>query len=440
VGRRRKAVELALWMNGEHVGMWRVTSTGMHELHYDAQWIESPLGRPVSLSMPLRPASVPYKGDVVRNYFENLLPDNKAIRTRIAHRFNTTADAFDLLREIGRDCAGALQLLPESAMPENVRRVDASPMSDEAIEMELANLTNRNASRTDDQGFLRLSLAGAQEKTAFTWHDGQWCRPAGATPTTHIFKLPLGQVPSGIDLTTSVYNEWLCAHLLAALGVPVASTTIGRFGAQQVLIVERFDRRMSSEGWWLRLPQEDFAQVYGVDPARKYEADGGPGIASILRQLHGSSQAQEDRRDFMRTQVLFRMLCAIDGHSKNFSLFIGPRGSYQLTPRYDVLSAYPVMGRKAGMLARQNVKMAMAVWGKTRHYEWARIQRRHLEHTATACHVPDGANIIDELAARTPGAIDDIAARLPNDFPAEVAESIFIGLRGAAKSLQLNQA
>lgn len=61
---------------------------------------------------------------------------------------------------------------------------------------------------------------------------------------------------------------------------PVAQCEIEHFGAQKVLVVERFDRRLSATGdYWLRLPQEDFCQATATPPALKYEADGGPGPA-----------------------------------------------------------------------------------------------------------------------------------------------------------------
>lgn len=111
--RPKRSGTLSLWMNGQRVGTWTVTAQGEHVLHYDEAWLASPLGRPISLSMPLRPASAPYKGELVRNYFENLLPDNENIRQRLAKRFSTGTEAFRLLAEIGRDCVGALQIMPD---------------------------------------------------------------------------------------------------------------------------------------------------------------------------------------------------------------------------------------------------------------------------------------------------------------------------------------
>lgn len=432
--RTRKSGALGLWMNGERVGSWLVTAQGEHQLHYDETWLASPLGRPLSLSMPLRPAGAPYKGELVRNYFENLLPDNDNIRQRLAKRFSTGTDAFRLLAEIGRDCVGALQIMPDGETPPAAGAIQCEPLSGTQVAEHLAGTLTAPAFAQDDDSF-RISIAGAQEKTALLWYRGDWCRPLGATPTSHIFKLPMGQMPGGIDLSTSVENEWLCHRLLQAFDVPVAKTEILRFGEMKALGVERFDRRWLADGRLLRLPQEDFAQVFGLPPDIKYESQGGPGIRPILDQLNGSSQAPIDRRDFFRTQVLFWMLAAIDGHAKNFSVFIEPRGFYRLTPRYDVLSAYPVMGHGAGRLSVHKVRMAMAIDGRNRHYKWAEIRREHFEQTAQDCRLPDAPALIDELVAATPSAIAQAAGDLPGGFPEGLASAIFDGLVQAAEKL-----
>jgi len=88
----RKSGALGLWMNGQPVGSWVVTAQGEHQLHYDETWLASPLGRPISLSMPLRPVGAPYRGERVRNYFENLL-NGSAITSRICCQTTTTFDS-----------------------------------------------------------------------------------------------------------------------------------------------------------------------------------------------------------------------------------------------------------------------------------------------------------------------------------------------------------
>lgn len=123
----------------------------------------------------------------------------------------------------------------------------------------------------------RISIAGAQEKTALLWYQDRWQRPLGSTPTSHIFKLPIGKiVQNNIDLSESCENEWLCLRIAKAFGFDVANADLATFGKKKVLVVQRFDRRWSKSGeWLLRLPQEDFCQALGIAPALKYESHGG---------------------------------------------------------------------------------------------------------------------------------------------------------------------
>src|SRR5690606_21615011 len=107
-----------------------------------------------------------------------------------------SAGPFDLLTAIGRDCVGAVQILGEDEAPDGHDRIDAAPVSEEDIERHLLEMVSPHAfaaGRDRDADF-RISLAGAQEKTAFLWWNGKWHVPLGATPTSHIFKLPLGLV------------------------------------------------------------------------------------------------------------------------------------------------------------------------------------------------------------------------------------------------------
>src|SRR5882757_2682904 len=111
MARPSKSRALAVWMNGERVGTWVVHPAKPDEFSYAPEWLAAEAARPISLSMPLRPLE--YKGAEVAAYFDNLLPDSRRIRERLQHRFGAASSrAFDLLAEIGRDCVGAIQLLP----------------------------------------------------------------------------------------------------------------------------------------------------------------------------------------------------------------------------------------------------------------------------------------------------------------------------------------
>ena len=421
---------LDVWMNGELVAHWTITAAGAHMFSYDPVWLENPLRRSLSLSLPLSQGVTPFSGKVVEFYFDNLLPDSIGIRKRLASKFGAeSTHAFQLLEKIGRDCVGAIQLLHGGSPAPDVRRIDAEPLSESEIERILDDtVSNRNIG-VPEEDELRISIAGAQEKTALLWHNDQWCRPRGTTPTTHILKLPLGEVGGmRADFSTSVENEWLCAKLLRAYGLPVADSTFGMFGRHKVLVVTRFDRRLI-DGWWARLPQEDFCQVAGMSPEQKYEENGGPGMSTILDTLRGSDDAETDRKNFMAAQLIFWMLAAPDGHAKNFSIFIGQQDHFLLTPFYDVMSAWPIIGKGAREFQWKKVKLAMALRTKNAHYRMAEIQRRHWNEVAkTNALGSDFEAVIQRFVANTPEVIESVSKELPAGFPTIVSERIFNGL------------
>lgn len=448
MGRRSHTRTLGLWMNGAYVGTWSIQPHIGEVLQYDDNWVASEQGRPLSLSLPFTPGNDPHRGNVVRAYFDNLLPDSKAIRERVARRFRTVStDTFSLLAEVGRDCVGALQILPARVAPAGVTSVQATPMSDADVARLLRDIVTPGQMGGSELGAeeFRISIAGAQEKTALLRFNDRWCRPHGTTPTSHIFKLPLGLVGNmKFDLGESVENEWLCSEILAAYGLPVAHTEPLLFEDIKVLAVERFDRmwwkKEDGTPWLVRLPQEDMCQATGTPPHLKYESDGGPGVDRVMGLLKTAMQAERDRRTFFQAQVLFWMLCATDGHAKNFSLFLRPRGGYELTPLYDVLSAYPILGEGPGKLSPFEAKMAMAVRSKNSHRRMRDIQRRHWVAVGKRYGVvtPDGRGarfVIDDLVTRTPSVVRDMRAKLPEGFPETVADSILDGLLAAADRL-----
>lgn len=426
---------LAVWMNGDLVGRWQVGRTGKHTFTYEPGWRANPKFRPLSLSLPLTQDGA-LTGNVVTNYFDNLLPDNEAIRKRLRDRFRTgSADAFSLLEAIGRDCVGAVQLLPDGAPAPDVRKLQFAPLSTADIEAILGGLAAGVGEDPDDDEGFRISIAGAQEKTALLRVGEQWCRPHGSTPTTHILKPPIGITPGrNLDLTLSPENEWLCSRLLHGLGIPVPKCWVEPFGNRRALVVERFDRQWQHDSQWLvRIPQEDMCQVMGLPSNAKYERDGGPGVQSCLRVLLGSQNSERDRQTFLLAQLAFWLLAAIDGHGKNFSVFLLPGGAYRLTPLYDVLSAWPIIGSGPNSIQYRKAKMAMAIRGESAHYRISEILPRHWPTLAAKSGVPGMWDSMQELVARVPDAIAAAEGELPVGFPKALAATIFDGMRQHAQ-------
>lgn len=420
-------MDLIVSLNGFHVGTLTKDKHGGLHFTYQQPWLALPGCRPISLSLPL--SSSPYSGEKVYNFFDNLLPDNQRIRDKVQTRFNASSNhAFDLLSAIGNDCVGAIQLTDK--LPDNVKQIRAKPLSEQAISTLLSSYKEAPLGMDDTDDDFRISIAGAQEKTALLKLDGSWHKPMGTTPTTHIFKLPIGELPSvNIDLTDSCENEFICLELARVLGFDVARSQVLTFDTQKVFCVERFDRRFASDKRWImRLPQEDFCQALGLGSAKKYQADGGPTIKDCMDLLR-SSVNQKDRETFFKTQILFWLLAAIDGHGKNFSVFLLPENRFQMTPLYDVISAYPVMSKKG--LQKQKIKMAMSLKGKNTHWKWAGILPRHF--ISTAKHVgyseAKAKQHIEELIGNIEEAISSVQQKIPVSFPEYVAQSIFAGIR-----------
>lgn len=431
--RRPARPPLNVFLNNRRVGRLTRQASGAIEFAYAEDWLALPNAIPVSLSLPLRPGG--YHGDRVLAVFENLLPDSRPIRTRVAERVGAMGtDAFSLLSEIGRDCVGALQFVPDDVEPPDAMDVTGVPVDDAEVAAIIGDLARAPLGLDRDAAF-RISVAGAQEKTALLYHDGRWMKPLGTTPTTHILKPQIGALPGGIDLSDSVENEYYCLKLLAAFGLSVNAAEIVRFGDTAVLAVERFDRRWTRDGRLLRLPQEDMCQALSVPPAAKYESEGGPGIVDVARLLAGSDDPGGDRLTFLKAQMLFWLIGATDGHAKNFSIFLSPGGRFRLTPLYDVLTAQPSLA--AGQIERRHYKLAMAV-GASRKYRIGDLHGRHFVETGRAAGLSAAmvGVAMEAIHAGFDAAFAAVEAGLPAGFPEAIHVSVLAGARERLRQLR----
>jgi serine/threonine-protein kinase HipA len=431
---RARKEPLNVFLNSRLVGQLQREASGAVSFRYDRSWLDWEFVMPVSLSLPLRTQA--YSGAPVIAVFDNLLPDSDALRRSIAARTRAEGvDAYSLLSAIGHDCVGALQFLPAGVEPGPAGAVEGDPINDEEIAAIVGNLAAVPLGVTEDESF-RISIAGAQEKTAFLNRDGQWYKPRGTTATTHIFKPSIGRLPNGMDLTQSAENEYFCLKTVALLGVEAAKAQLAVFGEKSVLIVERFDRRWTADGRLLRLPQEDCCQALSVAPFRKYQEDGGPGIQQILELLRGSDEPLADQRAFLKANIVFWLLGATDGHAKNFSVFLRPGGRFQLAPMYDVISAQPSFDSK--QILWKQYRLAMS-FGTKPHYSFRQIAPRHFFQTAERAGLGKQVvpSILEELLQQAPVAIEQALTDLPANFPEEIAHSITSGIEKRLRSLEL---
>ncbi|MBN22245.1 MAG: serine/threonine protein kinase [Bdellovibrionaceae bacterium] len=423
MARRKSLQTLNIFLNALPLGSLSYEKRNNLIFTYNAEWLNRQNSFPISRSLPLREEV--YEGRRVYAYFDNLLPDGISIRQRIAAQMHAKSDqAFDLLEVVGRDCVGALQFVKTTDEEPSLEAPTGTPLTEKEIASKLRKLRTIPLGASDEEDF-RLSIAGAQEKTAFLLLNGKWHTPLGASPTTHIFKPQIGEIRPGLGFADSVENEWLCAKIVKAFGVPVAECEIEFFEDIKVLVVERFDRAWVGNKL-IRLPQEDICQALSIPNFKKYENEGGPGIVQIMDLMNESINRDEDRYNFMKTQIIFLLLGAIDGHAKNFSLSWRPTG-FEMTPLYDILSAQPLLDK--GVFQLQKLKMPMA-YGNSRKYRLNEIYRRNVLETAKLCRFDQDRmeEIIDQTINEIPEVIERVQTSLPQSFPKEIAESILTGM------------
>ncbi|WP_370162539.1 type II toxin-antitoxin system HipA family toxin [Limimaricola soesokkakensis] len=420
MGRKSLTRTLDVYLNGRLAGYYGYRPAAGASFRYDEAWLGWQFRFPISRALPLMSST--QTGDHVDAVFENLLPDVPELRRAIAERTEARSDrTHDLLAAIGQDCVGAMQFMPHGVTPADPFRIEGTPQSEAQIAETLRSLSTTPLGINPDEPF-RISLAGAQEKTAYLWHDGAWLRPTGLTPTTHIFKRPMGVVGGGLDLTRSVENEFFCLLLAREMGLEATQAEIHHFEEQITLVVERFDRRPRRAGGLVRVPQEDFLQALGRFSGQKYQQHGGPSMAECFALLRQSDDPIADQAAFLKAQLFNWMIAGIDGHAKNFSIFLEGDG-FRLTPLYDIMSAAPQQLRST--FRHKDLQLAMSV-GRRGHYRLDRIVPRHFDETAQRAGVPLEARrrAFRDLAAAAPEALRRAPEQLPKTFPAEIAEQI----------------
>ncbi|MDD8649947.1 type II toxin-antitoxin system HipA family toxin [Escherichia coli] len=382
--------KLVTWMNNQRVGELTKLANGAHTFKYAPEWLASRYARPLSLSLPLQRGNI--TSDAVFNFFDNLLPDSPIVRDRIVKRYHAKSrQPFDLLSEIGRDSVGAVTLIPEDETVTHPIMAWEKLTEARLEEVLTAYKADIPLGMIREENDFRISVAGAQEKTALLRIGNDWCIPKGITPTTHIIKLPIGEIrqPNAtLDLSQSVDNEYYCLLLAKELGLNVPDAEIIKAGNVRALAVERFDRRWNAERTvLLRLPQEDY--------------------------------------DFMKFQVFQWLIGATDGHAKNFSVFIQAGGSYRLTPFYDIISAFPVLGGTGIHIS--DLKLAMELnASKGKKTAIDKIYPRHFLATAKVLRFPEVQmhEILSDFARMIPAALDNVKTSLPTDFPENVVTAV----------------
>ena len=335
---------------GEVVGWLESTTDRGIIFRYDSEYALRPEAHALSFSLPLR--ENPFPQAQALPFFAGLLPDGD-LRRRIADLLHISEHStIRLLEALGGECAGTVSLVP---VEPDADKSDSSTEGYEEITVGQLAAMIRERERFPlliAGGGARLSLAGAQEKIPLYKQNDRWYRPLGGAPSSHILK------PASSAFPDIVTNEFTCLKLAEVFGLPVPKAEILNFGIP-ILVAERFDRISKEDGSVARLHQEDFCQALGIMPDRKYQADGGPGFADIVRVLRRASTSPIIDLELLIKIALFNLLIGnCDAHGKNFSLLYR-ENKCGLSPFYDLVSTtlWPELDTKLSMRFGKKYKL-----------------------------------------------------------------------------------
>lgn len=368
---------LSVWMHGKlvatlsrHRDRLSLTYSDEARTAYD---VNVPL---ISVSLPLLPKT--YKHDRVRPFFDGLLPEGEA-RRMLAYDFRVAEDdTFNLLRALGRDCAGALVILPEGEPIPGSTASDPVPLTDDQVAIRLRQLATEPLG-VDQQ--VRISLAGVQYKLVLSkLPTGEWALPIDGLPSTHILKRANPRFEHMVE------NEAFCLAIARHLGLRVAEAKVA-YNPDPTLIVTRYDRKVVSDGEILRIHQEDLAQAFSLNASAKYEERGGPSLKRVARLLRDVARGSETLVELLDLTLLNMVVGNADAHAKNFSLLHLESDVVVLAPAYDIMSTgyYPMASVVPGMyvndkhsiqeVSAQDVIAEAISWGMSRDRVTARVEQ-----------------------------------------------------------------
>ncbi|MBT3821580.1 MAG: HipA domain-containing protein, partial [Nitrospinaceae bacterium] len=193
-----------------------------------------------------------------------------------------------------------------------------------------------------EDAILRFSLAGVQLKfSAIKENTGGLTIPVNGMGGSWIVKLPSTKF-NGVP-----ENEFAMMELARRVGMDVPETTlmplnqiaglpkeVDSLGGDG-LAIKRFDR--ADEGTPVHI--EDFAQIFGVYPEKKYARASYRNIAEVIWAETGEPGIAE----FIRRIVFNALIGNGDMHLKNWSLIYPDRRKPALAPAYDFVSTIPYM-------------------------------------------------------------------------------------------------
>lgn len=352
---------LKVYLNKNFVGILSKDENGGVCFQYDTN-----AQRALSISLPLREEI--YTNKECKGFFNGLLPESENVRISIGKKYGINPkNDFSILKAIGYDCAGAVAFFEEEQTNlKEFHNIDGKILTDNELEKYIQELPQKPLALGAD---MRLSLAGAQDKTAIVEIDDKIALPIKDIPTTHILK------PAIYYFKETIENEYICLKTAEKIGINVPEIKIGKVNNTPYFLIKRYDREIK-DGKLKRIHQEDFCQASNITSAYKYQSEGGVDFKQCFNILRKTTTPATATKQFIELLIFNYLIGNTDAHGKNFSILHYENGEIELTPAYDILCS--------GVYPELSTKMAMKIGG---HYEYDKIFPRHFETLALEAEI-----------------------------------------------------
>ena len=364
-------VDIEICGEQKNIGRIYGADTDTAVFSYSEEYLNDKNAGAVSISLPLRKEA--FSAKETKNFFEGLLPEGFTRKTVADWLRVDENDYLALLKELGRECIGAIKIRTgEDDEPAEYRKLSKAQLE------ELAKEGTESSAKYVTQ--TRISLAGASGKTGlyFDKNNNEWFLPLGMAPSTHIVK------QSHVRLSGIVTNERLCMMTAGMLGIEVPESFIVNLGDESdenvLFATKRYDRFFSEKSKVIsglkvpfRLHQEDFGQALKISPSKKYEQNGDSYLKEMFELLRKhSANPIEDQLKLWDIVVFNYLIGNTDGHVKNFALIYDETlKKIRLAPAYDIIST---------VIYKSSTKnMAFSIGGK---YDIDDIRKEDFEEEA----------------------------------------------------------
>lgn len=393
---------LNVFLSDKHIGILEKDGYGGINFQYSDD-----TDRILSLSLPIQ--KEPFENKQCKGFFNGLLPESEHIRIAIGKKYGINPkNDFSILQAIGYDCAGAVSFFDGGDEQASLKylqefyEIEYSLFSEDELEKFINELPQKPLTTGIED--MRLSLAGAQDKTSVIVVGGQIGYPKNNVPTSHIIKPEI----NGYDET--IENEFICIKSAEKLGIKVPNVKICYANKTKYLLIQRYDRELI-DNKIKRIHQEDFCQASNIPSVYKYQSEGGVDFKRCFEILRVTSQPAVAINQFIQLMIFNYLIGNNDAHGKNFSILHYDNGEIKFAPAYDILCSqvYPELSNK----------MAMKIGG---HYNHDEILLRHFEKFANENNISftQLKKVIKNQCEILPDTVDNVI----NSFENKIGKDI----------------